>query len=241
MKLDIRDIPLYYINLDSKVDDKTRLENLLFETGFKSVNRISGTLHEDPKVGCALSHLEVMGDKSIPTPFILIEDDVDFTGVKFEYDIPDDVDALYIGTSKWGRFLNHSGPFVQYQKVNDDIVRVYNMLSTHAIIYFNDGYREHLRRTCEYSANVAKYHLDVEYAENQKYYNIYALDVPFFTQMGYNNQVTNQPVTQYGMDLEQSAKYFELQKWKLNLSGIPDGNGGVSFYDPRHWTQIGNP
>ena len=241
MYLDVRKIPAYYINLDSQPERRERTEKVLSDLGFITVNRISAIKHEDPKVGCALSHHKVMSDKSIKAPFLLLEDDIEYTGAKFEYEIADDVDSLYLGCSKWGRFLNFHGPFVQYKKLSDDVVRVYNMLSGHAVLHFREGYREHLSRVCDYSANQIQYHMDVGYAETQKFYNVYALDLPFFSQRGYNEKVSRERITSFAMDFEESARYFEARKWDLKLSGIDDGNGWHSFYDPRHWTKRGNP
>ena len=141
MRIDIRDFPVYYINLDSQPDRSKSTEDTLKNLGFSSIHRVPAIKHQNPTVGCALSHLKVMGDKTISTPFLLVEDDIQYTGnEKLIYEVPDNADALFLGTSIWGRFLNFNVQFVTYKKINEDIVRIYNMMSAHAVLHLNPQY-----------------------------------------------------------------------------------------------------
>ena len=160
MQVDLTKIPVYYINLNEQPDRARQTETVLHELGFGDITRIPAIKHEVGMVGCALSHHMVMADKSIKTPFILMEDDVLLTGIKqVTYDVPDNSDALYLGNSQWARFLNFSGPYLHYHRIDDKVVQVYNMLAAHAVVYFNETYRNHLARVAEYSANIAKFHI----------------------------------------------------------------------------------
>jgi len=237
MQVDIRQIPVYFINLDKDEQKKKQTVDTLFNLGFNSVTRIPGEAHSNPKVGCALSHYKVLSDKNIKTPFILVEDDIVYNNSqRFVYDIPDNVDSLYIGASQWARYLNFSGPYLQYKKITDDIVRTFNMLTSHGVIHFNEGYREHLSRIAYHASHEEFYHMDVGYAETQKYYNVYALDLPLFAQSGYNHPVTSKRITEMGMDYEQSKADFESSKWDLmQLVKRADLNGINGYYDPRWW------
>lgn len=236
MIIDIRDFPVYYINLDSQPDRRESTENTLTSLGFSRIYRVSGIQHQTPSVGCALSHLKVMENKSIQAPFLLVEDDIQYVGnEKLIYEVPEDADAIFLGTSIWGRFLNFNGQFVQYRKVNEDIVRVYNMLSAHAILYLNNGYKEHLSRVAYHSAYEIQDHMDVGYAETQKYYNVYSVNRPVFTQNTHQEASTSTHITQMGMDPEESKKFFESKKWNLQLSNIKTISGWDSNYDPKHF------
>ena len=237
MQIDIRKIPVYFINLNTEEQRRKQTEQVLFSLGFESITRIPGEVHTDPKVGCALSHYKVLSNKNIKTPFILLEDDIVYNNSqKFIYDIPDNVDSLYIGASQWARYLNFSGPYLQYKRITNEIVRIFNMLTAHGVIHFNDGYREHLSRIAYHASHEEFYHMDVGYAETQKYYNVYALDLPFFAQMGYNYPVTSKRISEMGMDYEESKLDFETSKWNLlRLAGIPDLKGSGGYYDPRWW------
>ena len=65
-----------------------------------------------------------------------------------EIEIPDETDALYLGISSWGRMNGHSGPCVQWEYAHQrtDLVRVWNMLAAHAILYLNPDYVDLCKR-----------------------------------------------------------------------------------------------
>lgn len=234
MKINIRNLPSFYINLDVKEERRRSTEYTLKRLNFNQVKRVSAIEHEDPKVGCARSQHKVLSDTSISTPFLLMEDDCVYTGVKdFEYEIPDDVDALFIGNSQWARYLNFSGPFLHYKNIDAKIVKVYNMLAAHAIIYFNEEFRQVCSRISKYSGYEIMDHMDIGYAEIQKYYNVYALNDPIFKQSGHNEGVTSSNIIDIGISDKDSNKFFNDVKYDLNkLQGVPDLNGCPSTYYP---------
>jgi hypothetical protein len=238
MKINIQNLPTYYINLDSQEERRQSIEYTLNRLNFTSVTRISGIETEDGKVGCARSQHKVLSDSSIQTPFLLMEDDCVFTGVKdFEYEIPDDADALFIGNSQWARYLNFSGPFLHYRKIDDKIVQVYNMLAAHAIIYLNDEFRQVCSRISKYCGYQLLDHMDNGYAEIQKYYNVYSLDEPIFKQSGNNGGVTSSKISEIGIEVSFADKFFDNVKFDLNkLQGVPDLNNCPSTYYPSKLT-----
>lgn len=233
MKINIKDIPTYYINLDTQEERRQSTEYTLNRLNFKSVTRVSGVVCEDGKVGCARSQEKILSQIN-QIPFLLMEDDCVFTGNdEFEYEIPDDADALYIGMSQWARYLNFSGPFLHYTRVDDKIVRVYNMLAAHAVIYLNEDYKRACHRIANYCGYQLLDHMDNGYAEIQKYYNVYALDSPLFKQSGHNGGVTSSKISDIGIDETQSNQFFDSVKYDLNkLQGVPDLNNCPSTYYP---------
>lgn len=234
MKLNLRNLDTYYINLDEGEERRQRTESILNKLNFSSVTRIRGIKTDDGKVGCARSQHKVLSDKSIPTPFLLLEDDILFTGNDdFEIEVPDDADALFLGVSQWARYFSFSGPFLHYRRVDDRIVQVYNMLSGHAVIYLSDEYRQVCSRISKYCGYQLLDHMDNGYAEIQKYYNVYSLDLPMFKQNGHNGGVTSTRITEMGIDVSQSNCFFNSVKYELNkLQGVPDLNGCPSTYYP---------
>ena len=57
MNLDLRDIPVLYINMDKDVEKRERIENHIDRLGFKTKIRVPGVAHRDgPLAGCALAH-----------------------------------------------------------------------------------------------------------------------------------------------------------------------------------------
>ena len=231
MKLDIRKLPTYFINLEKDVDKYTSTISLLKYLEFDEIYRSPG-VKED--FGCEKGHHKVLSNKDVPTPCLILEDDILFTGnTKFEVEVPDDADALYIGISQWGRFLNFSGPFIHYKKINDDIVRIYNMLTTHAVIYISEDYRNFIKRVAYHHGFETKSKFDIGVAETQKYFNVYALENPIFKQGNYNNKVTGVKVSEIGMDKKAADKFYTEKVFKLNeLQNIPDKAGNGSHYCP---------
>ena len=197
MNLDLREIPVVYINMDKDVDKRERIENHIDRLGFKTKIRVPGVVHEDgARAGCALAQYNALHE--IDPPFIILEDDA----TPFEYDpiisIPDDTDALYLGISSWGRMNSHSGPFVQWEyyfkEVDINLVQVYNMLGTHAILYLNSEYISVCEKIAYHQHNIDE-HVDIGFTDVQKYYNVYAFNQPLFYQTSSNG--TNQKLSSY--------------------------------------------
>jgi len=202
MNLDLREIPFYYINLDDAVERKTRTENHLKALGIKSINRIPAVRHSNGFAGCARTVSDFL-HQITEGPFVLIEDDIDVKRWDPIIEIPDDADALYLGISGWGRMNGHSGPFVQWEQVDDNLLRVYNMLSGHAIVYLSGEWVEMARRCCYHAGYVIESYYDVQIAEVQRFFNIYALDDPYFYQTSSDG---NQKVTYEKLSTQQSLE-----------------------------------
>ena len=239
MKIDIRKIPSYVINVEKDIKRYNTSSTLLKFLQFENFQYVKGV--EEYK-GCEKSHYQIMSDSSIPTPYIIFEDDIILNSIpNFIIDIPDDADALYLGASEWGTFLNRaSGRIVHYDKVDDRIVRVYNMLGTHAILYLNEEYRSAAKRVIHYHSKVSSpitTGLDCGLAEIQKYYNVYALDTPLFKQSGYNETPTSSKISKVGISREEGPGFFDTHnKTPSKLLNIPDSSGftGGSISIPFH-------
>ena len=197
MNLDLREIPVVYINMDKDVDKRKRIENHIDRLGFKTKIRVPGVVHQDgARAGCALAQYNALHE--IDPPFIILEDDA----TPFDYNpiisIPDDTDALYLGISSWGRMNSHSGPFVQwdyyFKEVDINLLRVYNMLGTHAILYLNSEYISVCEKIAYHQHNIDE-HVDIGFTDIQKYYNVYAFNQPLFYQTSSNG--TNQKLSSY--------------------------------------------
>jgi hypothetical protein len=185
MKLKLTDIPVVYINLDDQTERRENIEKSLNELGFKNIIRVSAFKDRIGKRGCAYSH--AMALEEIEPPFIILEDDCVPLNFVDEIEIPDDTDAVYLGISSWGRMNSHSGPCVQYDEVEnyDDLLRVYNMVGAHAILYINPDYIDLCKRIAYHGYLIADHH-DIGFAEVQKYYDVYAFDSPMFYQTSSN-------------------------------------------------------
>jgi len=189
MKLDLREIPAIYMNLTAHVDKNQNMQNILKECGFNNIIRIEGVLDKDnPVAGCSKAHYE--GLSEIDPPFILFEDDCMVKNFRAEIEVPDNADAVYLGVSSWGRMNGHSGPYVQYEQVDGELYRVYNMLGGHSILYLTPDYVDMCKRISYHAGYIIKNYQDIGFAEVQRWFNVYAFDEPFFYQTsGYHGTV----------------------------------------------------
>ncbi len=207
MNLDLRTVSAVYINLKKDIKKDFEMKRLMVDFGFKNVIRVEGNVIPDRHLaGCSLSHYNALNE--IDPPFIIFEDDCVIKNNTPEIVIPDDADAVYLGISSWGRMNSHSGPFVQYEEVSDGLLRIYNMLSAHAILYLNHEYISLCKKISQQAYEIAD-HQDIGFAEIQRYYNVYAFDDPLFYQTSSNG--TNQSLSSYPThELIQPHKSF----WK---------------------------
>ena len=191
MKLDLTEIPAIYLNLEQRIDKNANMQKILNECGFKKIIRLEGVPRPDnPIAGCSAAHLK--GLSYIKPPFILFEDDCQIKNFRSVIEVPSDADAVYLGVSSWGRMNGHSGPYVQYEKINDDLYRTYNMLSGHSILYLTEEYVSMCKRVCEHAAYKIEGYQDIGFAEIQRWFNVYTFDQPFFYQTsGYHGTVNS--------------------------------------------------
>jgi len=207
MNLDLRKIPVIYINLERDKEKNERIKTILSDLNFENVIRLDAySFPDEPLSGCAFSWYNAL--QEVEPPFLVLEDDCVVKNFIPEIEIPDDADAVYLGISSWGRMNSHSGPFVQYENVDNGLLRIYNMLSTHSILYLTPEYTSICTKVAKHWADLGD-HLDIGFAEIQRYYNVYAFDDPFFYQTSSNG--TDQPLSSYPThELFQPHKSF----WK---------------------------
>ena len=113
-----------------------------------------------------------------------------------------------LGISHWGRYLNHSGPYVHTDKVNDEIVRVYNMLATHAIMYISESYVDICKRIAYHYGYEVEGHIDIGFAEIHKLYNVYSFDEPLLRQYDWN-AVTTGRLSEVSLDKTKGESLFQ--------------------------------
>lgn len=122
-------------------------------------------------------------DRSIPfQPFAIYEDD---TSKYREYpeflNIPDDADILYIGISKCSMNDRKFHYNTYYKCVDSEVIRIYNMLSTHGIIICSASGALAVQKSVieTFHKNIG---FDICLAYLQPYYNVYALKNPLVYQ-----------------------------------------------------------
>ena len=153
MRIDLFDIEVYYINLPEHKERNLGILSKLRGAGFNEnrIHRIDGIRKEGiPQdsvfVGCFHSQLKALKEASKKEcPFMILEDDVVINQIPDKIEVPDDSDVVYTGISAWGFLPSPDGNLaglnsIIYDRVDSDIVRIFNMLSSHAILYTNKEY-----------------------------------------------------------------------------------------------------
>jgi hypothetical protein len=199
MKIDLREIPAVYINLEQDTEKNETIRSMLSGMGFKTIERLEGVLDSvNPVAGCSKAHHKAL--TTFRAPFILFEDDCVLYEENFQpiVELPDDADALYLGISSWGRMNGHDGHYVQYDEFEEhpNLLRIYNMLSGHSIVYLNDFYREMCSKVAHHAGYVVKNYQDIGFAEIQRFFNVYSLNKPLFYQTS-NDLGTKRSLTSF--------------------------------------------
>jgi hypothetical protein len=185
MRIDLREIPVVWINLDSATKNAEQMEKKLKDYGFKNTYRKSarvipappGTISSNAHyVGCAQSHIDILDDKNYSTPLLILEDDAEFsTNYNPILNIPDDSDGIYLGVSS-------GNVFYQTKKYNEDYMRIGGILATHAILYLTETYRNNMSNVAKYCIHNLQKPWDMGAASLQMQYRVYTPNKPYFYQ-----------------------------------------------------------
>lgn len=196
MIISLNKIDIYYLTIPENVTRKKHIKEEFREYSLKEVNSVPYTSFKGNftdkckkwKSGIS-GFLRVLDQacqdmKSDFKPFIIFEDDVkkmrEFPSM---IELPSDSDICYIGLSTWGmtninRGVEHS---VCYTNINENIIKVYNMLSFHGVIITSLRGLLTLQKCL-----VEDYYLDrvcdMGIAQSQPFINAYALKNPLVYQ-----------------------------------------------------------
>lgn len=185
MIIDLREIPVVWINLDSATKNAESMEAKLKEHGFKKTYRKSARVIPAPPgtipsnahyVGCAQSHIDILADSAYGSPLLILEDDAEFSQ-NFQpiIDIPDDSDGIYLGVSSGNRGY-------QTKQYNDHYMRIGGILATHAILYVNDKFKMTMAQAAIHCIEDLKQPWDIGAASVQFHTRVYTPNKPYFYQ-----------------------------------------------------------
>jgi hypothetical protein len=205
MIINLQKIPTVWVGgLNATKDNNIKLLceelqlNPFFIEAIKTENNIWGPTKVFEKV------LEKVVENNTPTLFI--EDDVKHTEHYTPIiDVPDDTDAVWLGTSVYGLvdnwmqmklgesiYLNRPTKLGEYK----DYYRIHNMLSIHAVLFITQNYVKEIQKYLKYNVNTLM-PPDIAIASTMKNFNIYACKQPMFFQddNAHNYQPTITPLT----------------------------------------------
>lgn len=162
---------------------KAHMQQLLERIGFKEVIHFKSSAAKYPQC-LTLATIEIL-TKYNREPILLLEDDVEFTGVN-TFDYVADADAIYFGISRSGghptRNTHHGG--CKVAPYSSTQVQVLNMLTTHAILYLTSKYKNAV--IAQLQRNLLA-HSDVMISRLQPNFKILANKAPSFYQAAHLN------------------------------------------------------
>ena len=203
----MRDLKIYIISNENNkkyYDRFLKLKKILIDHDFhdKNIELFNFTENKIYESSLALTNIKIYEkilNESLSQldfkPFIILEDDCDINlDVKFDIDYKKyDMDAIYLGISK----CNADKSFLTFDKnwklkikdIDDTYFQIFNMLSTHAILYCSRDYVKFLYKyLCDiYIKQSSDIPFDLYFARIQSIRTIYALKNPIF----YQNDLTN--------------------------------------------------
>lgn len=196
MIINLDSIPIYWTTCD-KSKDRWPLMDQMLDSLSVSGEKIVGPITPHYAVGVALGYLEAL--KKCEPPFLVLEDDATLMqslSSMGSIEVPDDADALYLGTTLSGRVKGVTlQRTVIAAHVDDKIMRVFNMLGFHAIVYTSKTYVQRCIEILENYLSNPVGGCDDPIAENMWRHNVYSLKSPMFYQKdGRNDAITKIPI-----------------------------------------------
>lgn len=186
MKIEIKNLNTFYINLNSAEARREHTENMLGYLGIKNYKRIPGVESDPYLPGLAQAHYNALSAGQGNT-FLVLEDDARPFLYKQELNVPDNTDAIFLGISMWGG-SDDTGLGIKDGLVFESVpgyphlVRVKNALSAHAIVYVSDRYVESVKSAALECVAKKDLPFDSAFSLLHKDYYIYAVREPFFYQ-----------------------------------------------------------
>lgn len=160
---------------------KIHMDDLLHKLGFTNIIHYKSSTEKYP---FCLNNATIDIFSKYKPPFLLLEDDIEynFDSIPDELIIPDNTDAFYLGLSKVGghKYNNYDDGESKFMKTtNDNILKIENMLSAHAILYITPKYIKNLRNLL---ITKPTFYNDVIMSQNQSKYNVYCYNYCYFYQ-----------------------------------------------------------
>ena len=185
--MDLRAVDIIYLHGPHRPERKIHIEKML-ESKNLNGTCVEGICDQGSRSG-VVSMIRLLESRLEDfRPFVCLEDDCSATGWTVPtFSVPEDADAVYLGISAYGlhpdvdqAILRIEGAIVP---TDPTIVRIYSMLSTHAIFYNTRRWVENCIECYKNAlASSRPESWDIPLARSQKRFNVYALRTPMFYQ-----------------------------------------------------------
>lgn len=195
MTINLDNIPTHVLTLK---DSAKRYETFKQNVGTHlHVEPFYGERYPTIDEGCYKSSYKLY--HKVWPPVLILEDDVHVTShfSKLLNNVPDDTDALYLGTSNWGIKNNHSS-FNNFdlEKYNDEYYKISYMTTTHAILFLSNRFWQTMLNILTCNINKMPIEpVDNHIAKIHPHFNVYAVNKPMFYQnTPGNDTLTSHPI-----------------------------------------------
>lgn len=188
--IDLTKIPIVWTTCDKSKDRHPAMESMLDSLGL-SGTKINGPITTPYTIGVAQGYLEALS--KFDPPFLILEDDATLVSETFptKFVVSSEMDALYLGTSIYGRINRQTRPGGVIAADLGDSMRIFNMLGFHAVIYLTSNYINHVKTLLETFLTNPVGGCDDRIAETMWSHNVYSVKQPIFYQKdGRSDQAT---------------------------------------------------
>lgn len=183
-----------WLTCSKSADRHPKFEKMLNKLGVQA-EKFDGEITAPYTVGVAKAHLNAL--QTAQHILILEDDATDTPDFKMEFEAPDDADAIYLGSSLFGMLkgqTTYNG--VIAADYSQDYLRVFNMLSMHAVLYLSYRYKNHVKKLLTEFIQNPQGGCDDNIARTMYKFNIYVRKDPFFFQNdGHSEYATTTPIT----------------------------------------------
>ena len=184
MNIDLNKLKYYVLSIGDK-NKEDHVKECLNKSEIKFVNPILGIdKRQSGATGFSrIIDLSIKEQKNKFKPFIILEDDISIFNWENNIIIPENSDLVYLGASRAGMYKEKHCYNVFTSEVENfpNLLRIYNMCSTHAILVCNIK-GAMLIQKCVTEDYYKKRGWDMSLAHMQPHYNVYALKKPIFYQ-----------------------------------------------------------
>lgn len=196
MVIDLTRIPIMYMTCDKSLNGRQQSFERMMDDLDLNYEKMNGKITDNYNIGVAEEYIKALSRHD--PPFLILEDDARIASTaedfKYIYSVPKYADALYLGTSIVGRMQNQTKIGV-IAASDGDYLRIFNMLSFHAVLYLSESYVHECIKTLNEYISYPNGACDDLLAERMWKYNVFAVKNPvFYQQDGRNEQMTLTPI-----------------------------------------------
>lgn len=172
MRINLKNFQVAYINLDQFPNKNQTMVNMLenFELNYFRVEGVESEEY-DP---IAIAHVNAL---DAGADLILEDDCLPTQYYRDSFEVPDEADVVYLGISTGTTYV-HSP---KYQKISDELYKINDMTSVHAVLYLTDAGKQWLRNAHDLTAE-EKIGFDVATARLMPTVNVFGLNRPLWYQ-----------------------------------------------------------